>query len=153
MSPMSGPLIVQSDKTLLLEVDHPDADACRMAIAPFAELERSPEHVHTYRITPLGLWNARAAGHDAEGVVDALLHQALSGAARAADRRRGDDGPVRPAAARQAPGARPGVGSTDRAVLVEVCAQRTSRGWSAPGSTTTPWWCTRPSAATSSRRC
>jgi DNA excision repair protein ERCC-3 len=69
----SGPLIVQSDKTLLLEVDHPDALACRMAIAPFAELERSPEHVHTYRLTPLGLWNARAAGHDAESVVDALL--------------------------------------------------------------------------------
>src|SRR5512139_458664 len=68
-----GPLIVQSDKTLLLEVDHPDALACRMAIAPFAELERSPEHIHTYRLTPLGLWNARAAGHDAEGVVDALL--------------------------------------------------------------------------------
>jgi DNA excision repair protein ERCC-3 len=68
-----GPLIVQSDKTLLLEVDHPDSTACRMAIAPFAELERSPEHVHTYRLTPLGLWNARAAGHDAESVVDALL--------------------------------------------------------------------------------
>ncbi|GIF65480.1 helicase [Asanoa ishikariensis] len=68
-----GPLIVQSDKTLLLEVDHPDAVACRMAIAPFAELERSPEHVHTYRLTPLGLWNARAAGHDAEGVVDSLI--------------------------------------------------------------------------------
>ncbi|BCJ65021.1 DNA repair helicase XPB [Polymorphospora rubra] len=68
-----GPLIVQSDKTLLLEVDHPDAQACRIAIAPFAELERSPEHVHTYRLTPLGLWNARAAGHDAEGVVDALI--------------------------------------------------------------------------------
>src|SRR3982750_3643594 len=71
--PVSGPLIVQSDKTLLLEVDHPDAQACRMAIAPFAELERSPEHVHTYRLTPLGLWNARAAGHDAEQVVDVLL--------------------------------------------------------------------------------
>ncbi|MDG4774494.1 DNA repair helicase XPB [Solwaraspora sp. WMMD792] len=69
----NGPLIVQSDKTLLLEIDHPDATACRMAIAPFAELERSPEHVHTYRLTPLGLWNARAAGHDAESVVDALL--------------------------------------------------------------------------------
>jgi len=68
-----GPLIVQSDKTLLLEVDHEQADACRRAIAPFAELERSPEHVHTYRLTPLGLWNARAAGHDAEQVVDALL--------------------------------------------------------------------------------
>jgi DNA excision repair protein ERCC-3 len=69
----AGPLIVQSDRTLLLEVDHPDADGCRTAIAPFAELERSPEHVHTYRLTPLGLWNARAAGHDAEQVVDALL--------------------------------------------------------------------------------
>ncbi|HTY71027.1 MAG TPA: DNA repair helicase XPB [Actinomycetes bacterium] len=68
-----GPLIVQSDKTLLLEVDHADADACRRAIAPFAELERAPEHVHTYRLTPLGLWNARAAGHDAEQVIDALL--------------------------------------------------------------------------------
>jgi DNA excision repair protein ERCC-3 len=68
-----GPLIVQSDKTLLLEVDHPDSPAARKAIAPFAELERAPEHVHTYRITPLGLWNARAAGHDAEQVVSALL--------------------------------------------------------------------------------
>jgi DNA excision repair protein ERCC-3 len=67
-----GPLIVQSDKTVLLEVDHPQADDARMAIAPFAELERAPEHVHTYRITPLALWNARAAGHDAEQVVDAL---------------------------------------------------------------------------------
>lgn len=68
-----GPLIVQSDKTLLLEVDHPAAEACRRAIAPFAELERAPEHVHTYRLTPLGLWNARAAGHDAEQVVSVLL--------------------------------------------------------------------------------
>ncbi|MHB8341404.1 MAG: DNA repair helicase XPB [Mycobacteriales bacterium] len=68
-----GPLIVQSDKTLLLEVDHQESVAARAAIAPFAELERSPEHVHTYRLTPLGLWNARAAGHDAEQVVDALV--------------------------------------------------------------------------------
>src|SRR3954464_14718540 len=68
-----GPLIVQSDKTLLLEVDHERADDCRKAIAPFAELERSPEHIHTYRLTPLGLWNARAAGHDAEQVGDTLL--------------------------------------------------------------------------------
>jgi DNA excision repair protein ERCC-3 len=68
-----GPLIVQSDKTLLLEVDHPAAADARTAIAPFAELERAPEHVHTYRVTPLALWNARAAGHDAEQVVDALV--------------------------------------------------------------------------------
>ncbi len=69
----AGPLIVQSDKTLLLEVDHPRAADARAAIAPFAELERAPEHVHTYRVTPLALWNARAAGHDAEQVVDALV--------------------------------------------------------------------------------
>jgi DNA excision repair protein ERCC-3 len=69
-----GPLIVQSDKTLLLEVEHPQADEARTAIAPFAELERAPEHVHTYRITPLALWNARAAGHDAEQAVDALVN-------------------------------------------------------------------------------
>jgi DNA excision repair protein ERCC-3 len=68
-----GPLIVQSDKTLLLEVAHPAAEDARRDIAAFAELERAPEHIHTYRITPLGLWNARAAGHDAESVVDALL--------------------------------------------------------------------------------
>lgn len=70
---MPGALIVQSDKTVLLEVDHEDATSARRAIAPFAELERAPEHVHTYRVTPLGLWNARAAGFDAEQVVDALV--------------------------------------------------------------------------------
>lgn len=68
-----GPLIVQSDKTVLLEVDHPDATDARHAIAAFAELERAPEHMHTYRLTPLGLWNARAAGLDAEQVLDTLL--------------------------------------------------------------------------------
>ncbi|MCL2464155.1 MAG: DEAD/DEAH box helicase [Micrococcales bacterium] len=68
-----GPLIVQSDKTLLLEVNHPLAAQARRAVAPFAELERAPEHIHTYRLTPLGLWNARAAGHDAEQVIDTLL--------------------------------------------------------------------------------
>ncbi|WP_175935434.1 DNA repair helicase XPB [Corynebacterium sp. Marseille-P4321] len=67
-----GPLIVQSDKTVLLEVAHPDAPKARAALAPFAELERAPEHVHTYRITPLALWNARAAGFDAEQAVDTL---------------------------------------------------------------------------------
>jgi len=68
-----GPLIVQSDHTLLLEVDHPQSQECRREIAVFAELERSPEHVHTYRLTNLGLWNARAAGHDAEQIVDTLV--------------------------------------------------------------------------------
>ncbi len=68
-----GPLIVQSDKTILLDIDHPLSTECRRAIAPFAELERSPEHIHTYRLTNLGLWNARAAGHDAELVIDTLI--------------------------------------------------------------------------------
>ena len=68
-----GPLIVQSDKTLLLDIDHPLYVECRRAIAPFAELERAPEHMHTYRLTNLGLWNARAAGHDAEMVIDTLI--------------------------------------------------------------------------------
>ena len=68
-----GPLIVQSDKTVLLETDHELADEARAALAPFAELERAPEHVHTYRITNLALWNARAAGHDAEQAVDVLM--------------------------------------------------------------------------------
>ena len=67
-----GPLIVQSDKTALLEIDHPLAGEARHDLAVFAELERAPEHVHTYRITKLGLWNARAAGHDAEFVLATL---------------------------------------------------------------------------------
>ena len=67
-----GPLIVQSDKTALLEVDHPDAADARHDLAIFAELERAPEHIHTYRITRLGLWNARAAGHDSEFVIGIL---------------------------------------------------------------------------------
>jgi DNA excision repair protein ERCC-3 len=67
-----GPLIVQSDKTALLEVDHPQAGDARHELAVFAELERAPEHIHTYRITKLGLWNARAAGHDSDYVLDVL---------------------------------------------------------------------------------
>ncbi len=69
---MTGPLIVQSDKTALLEVAHPDAADARHDLAVFAELERAPEHIHTYRITKLGLWNARAAGHEAEFVLGVL---------------------------------------------------------------------------------
>ncbi|MCA0378242.1 MAG: DEAD/DEAH box helicase [Actinobacteria bacterium] len=67
-----GPLIVQSDHTVLLEVAHPDAEDARHALAVFAELERAPEHIHTYRVTRLGLWNARAAGHTAEEIVATL---------------------------------------------------------------------------------
>ena len=69
---MSGPLIVQSDRTVLLETDHPQAQDARHELAIFAELERAPEHIHTYRITKLGLWNARAAGHDADYILGSL---------------------------------------------------------------------------------
>lgn len=69
---MNGPLIVQSDRTVLLEVGHAQATDARHALAVFAELERAPEHIHTYRITRLGLWNARAAGHTAEEMLETL---------------------------------------------------------------------------------
>ena len=67
-----GPIIVQSDRTVLLEVAHPDSEVARHELAIFAELERAPEHIHTYRITQLGLWNARAAGHDTDFVLGVL---------------------------------------------------------------------------------
>ena len=68
----ANPLIVQGDRTVLLEVDNPLYDEARDALAPFAELEKSPEHIHTYRLSPLSLWNAAAAGLDAEGMIAAL---------------------------------------------------------------------------------
>ena len=67
-----GPLIVQSDRTVLLEVAHPEAETARHELAIFAELERAPEHIHTYRVTRLGLWNARAAGHSADDMLATL---------------------------------------------------------------------------------
>jgi DNA excision repair protein ERCC-3 len=67
-----GPLIVQSDQTVLLEVAHPDAETARHELAVFAELERAPEHIHSYRITRLGLWNARAAGHTSDEIIHTL---------------------------------------------------------------------------------
>ncbi|MEE9456720.1 MAG: DNA repair helicase XPB [bacterium] len=66
------PLIVQSDRTLFLEVDHPLHEEARDRLLPFAELVKSPEHVHTYRITPISLWNAAAAGLDVDDIVRAL---------------------------------------------------------------------------------
>jgi len=68
----NGPLIVQSDRTVLLEVAHPLADDARHDLSVFAELERAPEHIHTYRITKLGLWNARAAGHTSADMLATL---------------------------------------------------------------------------------
>ncbi len=67
-----NPLIVQSDRSLLLEVDNPLYGAARDDLALFAELEKSPEHIHTYRITPLSLWNAASAGVGASEVLGAL---------------------------------------------------------------------------------
>ena len=68
----SNPLIVQSDRSILVEVDNPRYAEARDALAPFAELEKSPEHIHTYRITNLSLWNAAAAGFTAESMVEVL---------------------------------------------------------------------------------
>src|ERR1700758_645891 len=68
----SNPLIVQGDRSILVEVDNPKYEKARDALAPFAELEKSPEHIHTYRLTPLSLWNAAAAGMTAEAMVKAL---------------------------------------------------------------------------------
>jgi DNA excision repair protein ERCC-3 len=68
----ANPLIVQSDKTLLLDVHAPLAEAARIAIMPFAELEKSPEHIHTFRITPLSLWNAAGAGFTPQDIIKAL---------------------------------------------------------------------------------
>lgn len=68
-----NPLIVQGDKTVLLEVNSERYEAARDALARFAELEKSPEHIHTYRITPLSLWNAAAAGESAEDMIDTLV--------------------------------------------------------------------------------
>lgn len=68
----SNPLIVQSDRTLLLDVHAPLAKECRNALIPFAELERSPEHLHTYRLTPLSLWNASGAGFTPDDAVQVL---------------------------------------------------------------------------------
>lgn len=68
----NNPLIVQGDRTVLVEVDNPRYAEARDAIAPFAELEKSPEHIHTYRITPLSLWNAAAAGIQAQEMAATL---------------------------------------------------------------------------------
>jgi len=68
----NNPLIVQSDRTILLEVEHPQHAEARDALAQFAELEKSPEHIHTYRLSPLSLWNAAAGGMNAQAVLDLL---------------------------------------------------------------------------------
>lgn len=67
-----NPLIVQGDRTLLLDVHAPLAEECRNALIPFAELEKSPEHLHTYRLTPLSLWNASSAGFSSTDAINIL---------------------------------------------------------------------------------
>jgi DNA excision repair protein ERCC-3 len=71
-SPAAKPLIVQSDRTLLLEVKNPLYEAARAELGRFAELVKSPEHVHTYRLTPLSLWNAAAGGMSAQAILEGL---------------------------------------------------------------------------------
>jgi len=68
----SNPFIVQSDRSILVEVDNPRYAEARDALAPFAELEKSPEHIHTYRVSNLSLWNAAAAGFSAAQMVAVL---------------------------------------------------------------------------------
>ncbi len=70
----SNPIIVQSDRTILLEVDHPLHAEARDALAQFAELEKSPEHIHTYRLSPLSLWNAAAGGMSASTILELLTY-------------------------------------------------------------------------------
>ncbi|MHC4942451.1 MAG: DNA repair helicase XPB [Planctomycetota bacterium] len=72
LKPQEKPLIVQSDRTILLEVDNPRFAEARDTLSLFAELEKSPEHIHTYRITPLSIWNAAAAGFGEEEIVTFL---------------------------------------------------------------------------------
>src|SRR5512136_1990310 len=67
-----NPMVVQSDRSVLLEVDNALYSEARDALAQFAELEKSPEHIHTYRLTPLSLWNAAAAGLAAQQVIATL---------------------------------------------------------------------------------
>ncbi len=71
-----NPLIVQSDRTLLLDLHAPKAEECRNALIPFAELEKSPEHLHTYRLTALSLWNAAGAGFTAEQAINTIRQYA-----------------------------------------------------------------------------
>ncbi len=71
---LNNPIIVQSDRTILLEVEHRLHAEARDALAQFAELEKSPEHIHTYRLSPLSLWNAAAGGMNAQAILELLSY-------------------------------------------------------------------------------
>jgi DNA excision repair protein ERCC-3 len=120
-----GPLIVQSDRTVLLEVANPLAEDARHDLAIFAELERAPEHIHTYRITRLGLWNARAAGHRAEDMLATLERYSKFPIPQsvAVDMRETVDRYGKLVIARDADGQLV-VKSSDRAVLTEVASAK-----------------------------
>ena len=68
----SKPLIIQGDRSILLDIHDPEANEARFALIPFAELEKSPEHLHTYRLTPLSLWNAAGVGLSADSIMKTL---------------------------------------------------------------------------------
>src|SRR6266849_9256157 len=68
----ANPLIIQGDRSILVEVNNSKYSAARDALAPFAELEKSPEHIHTYRLTSLSLWNAAATGMTADQMIEVL---------------------------------------------------------------------------------
>ena len=135
-----GPLIVQSDKTLLLEVDHPDADglpAGDRAVRRAGARPRARPHLPADPAGPVERAGRRARRRAGGRRPARVL--ALPGAARPARRRRRDDGPVRPAAAAQAPDARAGAARPRRPGARGGAAQQEGRSrWSAPGSTTRP---------------
>ena len=72
VSDFNKPLILQSDFSLLLDVHNPLFDEARGRLSAFAELEKSPEHIHTYRMSPLSLWNAASAGLTSESILETL---------------------------------------------------------------------------------
>ncbi|MEL3905721.1 MAG: DEAD/DEAH box helicase [Treponema sp.] len=74
MANILKPLIIQGDRSILLDVHTPEASEARFALIPFAELEKSPEHLHTYRLTGLSLWNAASAGFTAEKIIATLKY-------------------------------------------------------------------------------
>ncbi len=67
-----NPLIIQGDRSILLDTHADNAEQARFALIPFAELEKSPEHLHTYHLTPLSLWNAASAGFSADTIIETL---------------------------------------------------------------------------------
>ncbi len=120
----TNPLIVQGDRSVLVEVDNPRYAEARDALAPFAELEKSPEHIHTYRLTPLSLWNAAAAGMTADAMVDVLRrYSKFPLPTNLADRHRRAGQPLRPRQARASTSDRLRLVCADRPLLEELARQ------------------------------